>query len=133
FEAPPGNRLIFLYFMIDWSKSASTTEKSAADHPLSSPAYLPGEVDSARIGAAPLKIMSYFSYGSMVRLYTAGTEPKPCSGPSQESFAVHRNFQAMFTQGSFGSPAMSTRMPFRYSPLMKIHDLRAECCALPRM
>jgi hypothetical protein len=35
----------------------------------------------------------------MERLYTAGIEPRPCEGPSQESLAVQRNFQAMFNHG----------------------------------
>src|SRR5271170_4839535 len=106
------------YFMMVLSKSASTIEYSAAVQPLSSPEYLPGEVDNARIGAAPLNTMSYFSKGSMVRLYTAGMEPRFWLGPSQESFAVQRNFQAMFTHGSFSSPATSARIPLRYSPLI---------------
>src|SRR5215472_6617560 len=93
-EAPPGNRLMLGYFMMDLSKSTSAWEKSAAVQPLSSPAYLPGEVVITLEGPAPLKIMSYFSYGSMVRLYTAGIEPRSASGPSHESFAVHTNFQA---------------------------------------
>src|SRR5579862_7779696 len=75
-DAPPGNRLMFGNFMMDLSNSVSTMLNRAAVHPLSSPAYLPGEVESARIGAAPLKIMSYFSYGSIERLYTAGMDPR---------------------------------------------------------
>ena len=67
----------------------------------------------------------------MVRLYTAGIEPVFSVGPSQESFAVQMNFQAMFTHGSLGSPPRSVRIAWRYSPLIKIHDLRAECGDLP--
>src|SRR6516225_2092185 len=134
FEAPPGKRSTLGYLIIVLSKSSSTAEKSAADQPLSSPAYLPGEVFRLFISpSAPLKIMSYLSNGSMVRLYTAGMEPRPWLGPSHESFAVQMNFQAMLSHGSLGSPAISTRMALRYSPLMKTHDRRAECCALPRM
>src|ERR1039457_1545064 len=119
FEAPPGKRWMLGYFMTDLSNSISASENSAAAQPLSSPAYRPGEVRNPFISpSAPLKIMSYLSNGSMVRLYTAGTEPKLWLGPSQESFAVQRNFQAMFTQGPFGSPLISVRMALRYSPLM---------------
>src|SRR5215469_8333493 len=104
---------MFGYFMIVLSKSSRTWENSAAVQPLSSPAYLPGEVFRLFISpSAPLKIMSYLSNGSMLRLYTAGIEPRGWLGPSHESLAVQINFQAIFTQGSFGSPAMSTRMAF---------------------
>ena len=54
--------------MIDLSNSTITGSISASAQPLSSPEYFPGDVVSVRAGAAPLKIMSYFSYGSMVRL-----------------------------------------------------------------
>ena len=61
-------RWMFGNFMIDLSNSIITGAISASTHPLSCPAYLPGDVDSTDVGAAPLKVMSYFSYGSIVRL-----------------------------------------------------------------
>src|SRR5208282_6091528 len=87
-EAPPGNLRMFGYFMIDLSKSRITGSISAKTQPLSWPAYLPGDVVSTRAGAAPLKVMSYFSYGSIVRLYVAPIAPRFASEPSHESFAV---------------------------------------------
>src|ERR1017187_1822478 len=98
FDAPPGARWMLGYCMIDSSKSASTMPVSAPAQPLSSPEYRPAEVRNPFISpSAPLKIMSYLSNGSMVRLYRAGTEPRLWLGPSQESFAVQTNFHAMFT------------------------------------
>src|SRR5207302_114111 len=44
---------------------------------------------------APLKTMSYFSNGSMVRQYREPMDPRSCFGPSQVSFAVHVYFHAM--------------------------------------
>src|SRR5215469_12362560 len=99
------------YFKIDLSKSIRTGYINDKDQPLSSPAYFPGDDVSTRAGSAPLKTMSYFSKGSMVRLYNAPIEPRFASTPSQESFAVYRYFHAMCTQGSLGSPPMSARIP----------------------
>jgi hypothetical protein len=57
------------YLMIDLSNSISVCSSSPVAHPLSKPAHRPGEVfKSPRVETAPLKYMSYFSYGSMVRL-----------------------------------------------------------------
>ncbi len=65
------------YFMIGLVELQERRSKTVpADQPLSSPAYRPGEVRNPFISpSAPLKIMSYLSNGSMVRLYTAGIEP----------------------------------------------------------
>ena len=62
------NRLMFGNFMIVLSNSTITGSSSASAQPLSCPEYLPGDDVSVRVGAAPLKVMSYFSYGSIVRL-----------------------------------------------------------------
>ena len=94
-EAPPGERLMFGNFMTDLSKSRMTGSISASTQPLSWPAYLPGDVVSTRAGAAPLNVMSYFSYGSIVRLYVAPIAPRFASEPSQESLAVYRYFHAI--------------------------------------
>src|SRR5271165_5214667 len=67
-EAPPTKRRTFGNFMTDLSNSIMTGEISAKTQPLSCPAYLPGEACCTVDGAAPLKVMSYFSYGSIVRL-----------------------------------------------------------------
>src|SRR5215468_7182644 len=101
--------------------------------PLSSPPYEPGELLGIRDDIAPLKTMSYFSKGSIVRLYSDPIEPRFCCGPSHVSFAVHVYFQAMLTHGVTGSPAISTRIALKFSPSMKTHDRRAEWSTLPRM
>ena len=68
FEAPPTIALdarVFHDRLVEVEDHRSTNDSA---QPLSWPAYLPGDVVMIRDGAAPLKIMSYFSYGSMVRL-----------------------------------------------------------------
>src|SRR5437762_10442012 len=65
---------------------------------------------------APLKTMSYFSNGSMVRQYREPMDPRSCFGPSQVSFAVHVYFHAMWMSSFLGSPPMSKRAAAKFSP-----------------
>ena len=68
-EAPPGKRLMLGYFMIDLSKSRITGSDQRQDPAVVlDPNTFPAMTVSTRAGAAPLKTMSYFSYGSIVRL-----------------------------------------------------------------
>ena len=50
-RGPPGYRLMLGYLMMVLSKSARAWENRAADQPLSSPAYLPGEVFRPAVSA----------------------------------------------------------------------------------
>lgn len=84
---------------MDLLNSITTGTISAKTQPLSCPAYLPGEAVGIREDIAPLNTISYFSNGSIVRLYTDPIEPRFCSGPSQVSLAVQRYFHAMLTSG----------------------------------
>ena len=116
-EPPPGLRLILGNSTIDLSKSTITGWRSESAQPLSIPAYLPGDVVNPRVATAALKIMSYFSNGSIVRLYSAPMPPELRVGPSQVSFDVKTNFQAMLRSGLLGSSPMSALTAPKDSPL----------------
>ena len=56
------------YLTMDWLNSVRGISNNEMAQPLSMPAYRPGEEVGLRVATAPLKVMSYFSNGSIVRL-----------------------------------------------------------------